>query len=167
MEVVDTPGFSKTQLSITPVTEEELPVFLELLAEYAQSLDESGGQPSFLNDEANLRGALLGDRPPLEAVIARYGDTPAGLACWSESYHVMSGRLTMEIKHIYVRREHRRLPVALMLARHLGGIANEKGYWRVEGRVNGWNKPVQTMYTMLKARKLDQAIYRIENPGRD
>jgi hypothetical protein len=147
---------------IVPVTPEELPAFCDLMREYATWLGDSGGKPRFMNTLEGLRKALFEDDPPLfEAIMAYYDGQPAGLICWSAAYHIMSGETTMEIKHLYLRQSVRQQSLALSLMSYVLKLADSRGYWRVEGEVGGWNKPVQTLFSLLNAQRIDHIRFRI------
>ena len=164
---MDKPTYSNAGMTLAPVTPADLQSFVELLSEYSEMPGRGRSARSSLSTTPeDLSRAMFGDPPRLEAVLARIEGEPAGLACWSESYHVMSGRLTMDIKHFYVRAGHRRQPLAVSLLLYMLRLAHKRGYWRVEGEVGGWNKPAQRLYALLKAEKLDHIRYRLQDPGR-
>jgi hypothetical protein len=99
-----------------------------------------------------------------EAVMAYQDGQPAGLVCWSEAYHIMTGRKTMDIKHLYVRSSARQQSLALSLLSYILKLAETRDYWRVEGEVGGWNKPVQMLFSLLNAERLDHIRFRIVGP---
>jgi GNAT superfamily N-acetyltransferase len=158
----DRPTYSSAGLTIGPVMEDDVPAFMELMTEYGRSLGASGAKARFTNTRESIEEALFSEPPKLEAIIARYRGEPVGLASWGESYHLMSGRLVMEFKHYYVQPQHRARPFAISLLAYMLNLAVRRGYWRVEGRVGAWNKPVQRMYAMLRARRRDHVTFRIE-----
>jgi GNAT superfamily N-acetyltransferase len=132
--------------------------------EYAAWLGDSNGKPRFVNTLEGLRQALFDDPCQFEAFMAYLEDEPAGLLCWSTEYHVMSGQSTMEIKHLYLRPSARQQSAALSLLRHVLALADSRGYWRVEGLVGGWNKPVRELFSLLNAQQLDHIRFRIVEP---
>jgi GNAT superfamily N-acetyltransferase len=152
-------------VDIAVVTEGDLPDFMELITEYAEFMAKSGVGAGFVNTLESVRQALFSVPPRLEAIVARRQGRPAGLVCWSETYHLMNGRITMAAKHLYLRREHRGGLLAMLLLTYLLNLAVERGYWRVEGVVDTWNKPVYDLYMTFKARKLDDIIFRFEDLG--
>jgi len=150
---------------IVALTPDDLPGFFDLMSEYAVSLGGSGGSPQLSNTMDGLRQALFDDPPQFEAIMALQDDQPAGLVCWSEAYHIMTGRKTMDIKHLYIRSSARQQSLALSMLSHILKLAEARDYWRVEGEVGGWNTPVQMLFSLLNAERLDHIRFRLQGPG--
>lgn len=157
--------YQNAGMTITAVTPEHFPAFMELVTEYAATLADSGARVRFTNTRESIEHALFSEPPLMEAIIAFDQGEPAGLASWDVSYHLMTGRSIMDVKHYYVRRGHRSRPLALSLLSYMLNLAVRRGYWRVEGRVGGRNTAVQRMYSSLRAEKLDHITFRLDEPA--
>jgi len=164
-ENTDKRTYTNAGMTITAVTPEQFPAFMELVTEYAATLAESGARVRFTNKPDSIERALFSEPPMMEAIIALDHGEPAGLACWDVSYHLMTGRTIMDVKHYYVRPAHRSRPLALSLLSYMLYVAVQRGYWRVEGRVGGRNTALQRMYASLKAERLDHVTFRLDEPA--
>jgi GNAT superfamily N-acetyltransferase len=163
---MEKPSNSNQAHLIAPVAPENLETFVQLLAEYS-AVPGRGLTPTspLLNSTEGLSRALFQVPPRFQAVLAFNEGEPAGLVCWSEAYHIMSGRGTMEIKHLYIRPSARGQTLGVSLLSYMLRLAKARDYWRVEGEVGGWNNQTQLLFAMLNAEKLDQIRFRLEDPG--
>lgn len=153
------PSYHSGSLSIDPLKSEDLPVFRQLLDEMVESLDM---RDVYRVTDAELQEALLGEPPQMEAIMARYGEEPAGIATWTHSFHLVLGKKVMSFEYIYVKPKFRNHMVPLALMLYLLVLARRRGYVRIEGFVHEWNAQAGALYAKLHAEAIDQKSWRLD-----
>ncbi|MBI4264946.1 MAG: GNAT family N-acetyltransferase [Acidobacteria bacterium] len=148
-----------TQLRIDRATPEDVPLILDLirgLAEYERLAGE------VVATEAGLRESLFGERPAVEAVIARIGSEAVGFAIWFQNYSTFLGRAGLYLEDLFVLPRWRGRGVGRALLAHLARVAVERGYGRMEWSVLDWNESAIRFYRALGAEPLEGwTVYRL------
>jgi GNAT superfamily N-acetyltransferase len=146
------------EFRIASATERDLPLILNLikgLAEYEKLAH------AVASTEDILRESLFRKRAA-EVVIGYAGDEPAGFAVFFQTFSTFLGVPGMYLEDIYVEPKWRRMGLGRQLLVHLAGIANERGYGRVEWSVLDWNEPAISFYKALGAKPLNEwTVFRL------
>ena len=157
-----TPGAG---LSIEKAGPEDVPLILSFvreLAEYERSLDR------VVATEENLRDAMFGARAVAEAVVARLGGEPGGVALFFHNFSTWTCLHGLYLEHLYVRPHLRGRGVGRALLAHLARVARERGCARFEWAVLDWNEPAIRFYEHLGARAMSGwKIYRMTGEALD
>lgn len=106
--------------------------------------------------EAELSGALFGERRYAEVVFACDGGTPVGFALFFHSFSTFKGRPGLYLEDLYVRPEARGRGVGKQLLAHLARTAVERRCARLEWAVLDWNEPSIGFYRSLGAVPMDE-----------
>ena len=155
----ETPSYSSGTLSIDPIQPEDLPVFREMLDELVDVLEMKDVYT--IGDDA-LYHALFDDPPGSEAIIARHKGEPAGIATWTDSFHLVRGKYTMLFDYIYVRPQFRNFMITPAMLIYLLMLARRRGYFRMEGFVHEWNIETTNFYRALSAEENTQQSFHID-----
>ncbi|MFO0901041.1 MAG: GNAT family N-acetyltransferase [Pirellulales bacterium] len=142
-----------TAVHIHPARLEDVPVILSLiraLADYERLTHE------VVATEEDLRRWLFGERPVVEAVLAREADAVVGFALFFRNFSTFLGRPGLYLEDLFVVPEWRGRGVGRQLLAHLAGLAVERGYGRFEWSVLGWNEPAVGFYQRLGAQVMDE-----------
>jgi GNAT superfamily N-acetyltransferase len=143
---------------LAPATERDLPLILSLikaLAEYERL------SHAVVATEEILRDSLFRKRAA-EVVIGYAGDEPAGFAVYFQTFSTFLAVPGMYLEDIFVVPAWRRRGLGRQLLVHLGKIAVERGYGRVEWSVLDWNEPAIGFYRALGARPMDEwTVFRL------
>ena len=140
-------------IRIARATERDVPQILELiqgLAEYERLSHVVEA------DEDRLRRTLFGDRPSAEVWLAFADDECAGFALFFTNYSTFLGKPGLYLEDVFVKPHLRRKGIGLALLKHLGAIARERKYGRMEWSVLDWNQPAINFYKKLGAVPLDE-----------
>lgn len=106
--------------------------------------------------EEQLREAMFGPRPVVEAIIARVGDEPAGWALYFHNFSTILTRKGVYLEDLYVRPRWRGRGIGRALLAALARITVERGGARLEWVVLDWNEPAIRFYRGLGARAMDE-----------
>ena len=120
------------------------------LANYERAPERVVGTPEL------LRGALFGDRPAAEAVIAEVDGEPAGFAVFHSTFSTWECRPGIWLEDLYVAEARRRSGVGGALLGHLAAIAVARGCRRLEWSALTWNAPALAFYASLGADVLEE-----------
>lgn len=101
--------------------------------------------------EALLHETLFGANPVAEVVLAFDGDAPAGYALWFRTYSTFLARPGLYLEDLFVYPDFRNRGLGRRLLAHLGRIAVERGYGRMEWMVLDWNENAIRFYRSLGA----------------
>lgn len=146
-------------VDITPATEHDVPVVLQLikaLAEYEHLSHEVQAT------EAGLKTALFGPRPSAEVVIARIGGTPVGFAVFFHNFSTFVGRPGLYMEDLFVVPEYRRRGIGRKLLAHVAAVAVERNCGRMEWAVLDWNTSAIHVYRAIAARSMDEwTVFRL------
>ena len=146
-------------LKIEPATERDVPLILSLiksLAEYERLLDK------VVATEADLRGALFGDNPAAEAIIAYVDGEPVGYALWFHTFSTFLGKRALYLEDLFVLPAWRAKGIGRALLAHLAGIAVDRGCGRIEWSVLRWNETAIGFYESIGAAPITEwTVYRL------
>jgi GNAT superfamily N-acetyltransferase len=137
-----------TTFAITPATEADVPVVLNLikqLAEYEKLTHMVSGT------EAMLRENLFGKNRSCECVIAGENGKPIGFALYFTTFSTFLCKPGLYLEDLFVIPETRGKGYGKALLRHLAQLARERGCGRFEWRVLDWNTPSIDFYKSLGA----------------
>ena len=150
---------------IRPAVEADVPLILALIRELAE-YERMAGEVTAT--EADLRQALFGPAPSVEAVIAVVDDRPAGFALFFHNFSTFTGKRGLYLEDLFVRPEHRRRGIGRHLLRHLARIARERGCHRFEWSVLDWNELAIRSYRRAGAVPMDDwKVYRLTGAALD
>jgi len=119
------------------------------LAEYERLRDEVRAT------EADLREALFGPRPVVEAAVAEEAGEAVGFVLFFTNYSTFVGRPGIYMEDLYVRPAWRGRGHGRRLMEHVIRLARERGCGRVEWAVLVWNEPAIRFYRAVGARPLE------------
>ena len=137
---------------VRPVTEADIPTIVTLvhdLAAYEREPDSCHLQPE------QLRVALFGPQPALFGHVAEADGAVVGFALWFLNFSTWEGVHGIWLEDLYVHPDHRGSGLGRALLLTLAGIADERGYARVEWAVLDWNTPSIDFYRGLGAVSMD------------
>ncbi|MCI0902460.1 MAG: GNAT family N-acetyltransferase [Chloroflexi bacterium] len=144
-----------SQVRIEPATPEDVALVLQFikgLAEY------EGLSDAVVATEADLRESLFGPAPSAEAVFAYHvngSSEPVGFAVFCQHYSTFTGRPSLYLEDIFVLPEWRGHGVGRELMVYGAGLAQARGYPRMEWSVLDWNEPAIRFYKNLGAERVD------------
>jgi len=143
---------SMPDIRITPATEADVPVILEMirgLAEYEKLLHIVAAT------EEQLRRTLFGERPAAEVLLARSDGEPIGFALFFPNYSTFLAQPGIYLEDLYVKPHARGKGAGLALFVELARMAAARGCGRVEWSVLDWNEPSIQFYKKLGAVPMD------------
>jgi GNAT superfamily N-acetyltransferase len=149
--------------TIRSATEADVPLIFDLICElatYEKLRHEVVGTPEILR-------ATLFDQRAAEALVVESEDGEAvGYALFYTTFSSFECKAGIWLEDVYVKPEHRRGGVGRRVLEHLAGIAQERGFVRLEWVALDWNEPALNFYKKLGAATLDDwLIHRLESDG--
>lgn len=139
-------------VTVRPLTENDLPAFLELiqgLADYERLPGpDAEGRKRLAHD-------AFADPPLFWAMIAECDDRPVGYGVYYLTYSTFSARPTLFVEDIFVLPDERGNGAGKALMKQLAREAVRRRCGRMEWNVLDWNEPAQQFYRSLGARILD------------
>ena len=148
---------------IRPAAAADIPAIHQLirdLAEYEKSL------PEVTTTEADLRRALLGERPAVFAHVAENDGEVVGFALWFLNFSTWTGQHGIYLEDLYVRPDQRGSGLGRALLAELARICVSRGYARLEWAVLDWNSPARRFYASLGAAEMDDwTVNRLAGPA--
>jgi GNAT superfamily N-acetyltransferase len=152
-------------VSFDAATPADVPVLLSLIGELAE-FERLAHE--LVVTEASLASALFGERPAVEAVLARVGGEVAGFALYFHNFSTFSGRRGLYLEDLYVRPAFRGAGVGKGLLIHVAELAAARGCGRLEWAVLNWNRRAVGFYESLGARPVnDWTVYRLDRAALD
>ena len=149
----------KDQVTITPVTPEDVPLvyaFVRKIAEYEKLSHE------VVATQEDFREALFGPVARAETVLARLNGEPVGFALFFHNFSTFTGKTGLYLEDLFVDPEYRGRGIGRALLTHLAGIARQRGCPRFEWTVLNWNTPAIDFYKRLGAVPMDEwTVYRL------
>ncbi|MGF1499406.1 MAG: GNAT family N-acetyltransferase [Elainellaceae cyanobacterium] len=136
------------QLTLSPASRDDSTVLFKLvqaLAAYEQLSD------AVVGSEAALTEHLFGDRPYIDAVIARVAGQPAGFALFFQNYSLTAARPGFYLEDLFVLPSFRRQGIGRALLIHLAQKAVARNYCRLDWSVLDWNTPAIAFYQRIGA----------------
>jgi GNAT superfamily N-acetyltransferase len=146
-------GDAAPVVTIAPAQAADVPAILALirgLAEYEKLAHEA------VATEADIRENLFEPRPYAEALIARAGTEPVGLALFFHNYSTFTGRPGLYVEDIFVVPSWRGRGIGKRLFARMAKLAVERRCARMEWAVLDWNTPSIKFYRALGARAMDE-----------
>ena len=147
------------EVTIRSATPADIPVmlgFIRELAEYERLAHEVRGTEELLREE------MFGERPVVEAIIARVGDEPAGWALYFHNFSTFLTRRGLYLEDLYVQPRWRGRGIGHALFAELARIAVARRCGRLEWVVLDWNQPAIRFYRRLGAESMDDwTIFRL------
>jgi GNAT superfamily N-acetyltransferase len=155
---LDHPASPAGDLTIERVQPETADIAFELMREFADSLNEGS---RFNTTLERFSDALFQEPPLIEAIIARYKGELAGYSIFYRVYATWSGLESMHVSGIYVRDAYRTKYVAFGMYLYLLVLAKKRGYGRIDGLVDTWNKPMLDFYARAGAHSSNYIHYEL------
>lgn len=93
-------------------------------------------------------------RPAAECILAFADGVPAGFAIFFTNYSTFLAKPGLYLEDLFVEPALRGQGIGKALLRHLAGLANARGYGRMEWSVLNWNEPAIAFYESFGARRL-------------
>ncbi|MEB3355789.1 MAG: GNAT family N-acetyltransferase [Synechococcales bacterium] len=118
---------------------------IQSLADYEQLSD------AVVGSEAALAEHLFGDRPYIDAIVARIAGQPAGFALFFPNYSLPEARPGFYLEDLFVLPAFRRQGVGRALLIQLAQKAVALDYCRLDWSVLDWNTPAIAFYQQLGA----------------
>jgi GNAT superfamily N-acetyltransferase len=145
--------------SIDPATPDDVPAIfglIQALAEYEKLAHLVTG------DADTLKSHLFGEKPYVEAFVARADNTIVGFALFFWNYSTFLTKPGIYLEDIFVLPEYRRRGIGKALLTRLAKEAIERGAGRLEWSVLDWNQPAIDFYEGMGATVLpDWRICRV------
>lgn len=131
--------------------------FIVELAVYEREPDAVTGTPEM------LAGALFGERPSAEALIAEVDGDPAGFALFHGTFSTWECTPGIWLEDLFVPDRHRASGVGRALLTHLAALAVQRGCARLEWHALDWNELALGFYRRLGAERLPEwDLHRLE-----
>ena len=143
---------NQNEIKIQPAKEDDAALVLQFikgLAEYENLSDD------VVATEENIRESLFGPNANAEAVFAYHGSEAVGCAVFCQHYSTYSGRSSLYLEDIFVLPGWRSHGVGRELMAYGSGLAQERGYPRMEWSVLDWNAPAIGFYENLGAQRVE------------
>lgn len=137
-----------TTIDIHPATPPDVPIIFDLiraLAEYENLTHEVVGSAAALHQH------LFGERPYIEAVLARVADQTAGFALFFPNYSTFLTQPGLYLEDLFVLPEYRGQGIGKALLTYVGKLALNRGCGRFEWTVLDWNEPAIAFYQRMGA----------------
>jgi GNAT superfamily N-acetyltransferase len=142
----------KEMLSIRPATAKDvalLSVLIRELAEYEHELE------LVVTTEADLLRDGFGPQRNFRALIAQWGEQPAGYALFFGVYSTWAGRSGLFLEDLFVRPQFRGKGIGTELLAAVARIAVAENCYGVRWEVLHWNQGAIRLYEALGAEFLD------------
>jgi len=148
---------------IRAVRPEDVPAVVALVYELAEY--ERLPELCHLTTE-QLTAALFGPSPALFGLVAVASDRVVGYALYFLNFSTWEGVHGIYLEDLYVHPDQRGSGLGRALLTGLAGIANDRGYARVEWSVLDWNAPSIAFYRSLGAEPMDGwTVFRLTGPA--
>lgn len=144
----------ENRISIRPATPDDVGLILQFikgLADYEKLADQ------VVATEANMYDSLFGPDANAEAVFACHrngGPKEVGCAVFTQHYSTYSGNSSLYLEDLFVLPEWRSCGVGRELMAYGAGLAQSRGYPRMEWSVLDWNDPAIGFYENLGAEQV-------------
>lgn len=137
----------------------DVPTIFQLivgLAEYEHLAHEVVGNEDLLHEH------LFGDRPYVEALLAKIDGNAVGFALFFHNYSTFLTRPGLYLEDLFVVPDYRGQGIGKALLSQLAKLATERGCGRLEWSVLDWNEPAIGFYQQIGATVLpDWRICRV------
>lgn len=142
-----------SNLRISPATEPDVPVILDLIHALAEYEDLAH---VVIASQERLRHTLFGRKPAAEVLLAYWDRECAGFAVFFATYSTFLAQPGLYLEDLYVRPHLRGKGIGLALLKHVARIATERGCGRLEWGVLDWNDVAIQFYKKLGAIAMDE-----------
>jgi GNAT superfamily N-acetyltransferase len=143
-----------------PGDEAELTAIIHELAEFEDAADEC------TVTEAQMRTALFGESPTVQAHVAEVDGQIAAGALWFLNFSTWDGVAGIYLEDLYVRPPFRRHGLARALLAALARECVDNGYTRLSWAVLDWNADAIALYDTVGARpQREWLTYRVSGPA--
>src|SRR5882724_8799889 len=139
-------------LNIRPATANDAALLKTLIGELAEF--ERLSHEVVITEE-DLRRDGFGSQPKFRALIATWGDDPAGYALFYSTYSTFIGRPGLFLEDLFVRTQFRGNGIGKVLLAQIAKIAREENCYGVRWEVLDWNQPAIDFYQSLGAKFRD------------
>lgn len=136
------------EFSIRPAQREDVPMLFSLilaLAEYEKLTHQVTGTVELLQQH------LFGDRPCIEAVLAKHKGQSIGFALFFTNYSTFLTKPGLYLEDLFVLPDYRSQGIGKALISHLAQLAVERNCGRLEWSVLDWNQPAIGFYQRIGA----------------
>ena len=114
----------------------------------------------------SLDSVLFSRTPAAHAILAWDGTELVGMAAYSFLWPAMRATVSLYLKELYVRQDHRRSGIGRLLMRHLFTYASDHGCSRMEWTADEDNTGARRFYENLGVQaNPSKVFYRAENLG--
>ena len=144
---------SLSEFAIRPAVPQDAPALFALICELA---DFEKLLSSMTATEDDIRQALFGPSPCVEALLVEKNNEPVAFALYFETFSTFAGRRGIYLEDLYVRPEFRGKKLGTLLLAHLGKIAFDRGCARFEWTVLDWNTPAIEFYKKMGAEPMSE-----------
>ena len=156
---LETEGPAERELSFRPAVEEDIPLLLYYVKEYANY--EKLGQPVSA-DEETLREFLF-RRKTAEAVIGEADGQPVGYALYFHNFSTCMGRAGLYLEDLYIHPAYRGRGYGRLFLRRIAQLTLERGCRRLEWCCLDWKKSSVHFYKEIGARPMEGwTIFRLD-----
>jgi GNAT superfamily N-acetyltransferase len=139
-------------LNIRPATIHDAALLKTLIGELAEF--ERLSHEVVITEE-DLRRYGFGSQPKFRALIAEWGNDPAGYALFYSTYSTFVGRPGLFLEDLFVRTQFRGRGIGKALLAQVATIADEENCYGVRWEVLDWNQPAIDFYQSLGAQFRD------------
>jgi len=130
-----------------------MPADVPMLLRFIRELAVFEREPDAVKmTETQLHGALFGDKPRGEALLAETQAGAQGFAIWYETLSTWTGRPGLYVEDVYVVPEARGAGIGRAIFVHIAKLAVARGCSRLEWSVLKWNENAIRFYESLGAR---------------
>jgi GNAT superfamily N-acetyltransferase len=142
-------------LLVRAATPPDVPLLLGMIGELA---DYEHLTDAVRSTEELLQGALFGEHPAAEALIAEHDGEPAGYALFFSTFSTFLAIQGIWLEDIYVRPAHRRAGTGRALIAAVADRLLERGGERLEWSALKWNELALGFYRGLGAQTMDEWV---------
>ncbi len=115
--------------------------------------------------ETQIRSALFGDSPTLQAHVAEVDGEVAAMALWFLNFSTWDGVEGIHLEDLFVRPQFRRLGLARGLLAALAKECVEHNYSRLAWAVLNWNTDAIALYQAIGGQPQSEwTTYRVSGP---
>ena len=152
-----------SDLRIEPATITDVPLILQFVKDLAEYEHLAG---AVVATEDDLREQLFGRGAVAQAVIAYFGDEPAGFALYFFNFSTFLARPGLYLEDLFVKPALRQRGLGRALLAHLAKTAVDRGCGRMEWSVLNWNEQALRVYRGIGAQPLNEwTVMRLTEPA--
>jgi GNAT superfamily N-acetyltransferase len=155
-------------LSIHQIEPGDFEIFVEMIIEMARTLSmEDRVLITQESDDGrtrieNLRHALFGEQPLLEALIMKVGGEPAGFCTFHTSFSTFRGQPGLFLEDLFLLDRFRKLGLGKQLMAELALLAKKRGCYRLVWHVPAKDEYLHQFYLDLGGQKIAEWTMHID-----